>query len=73
MSSTCGRFSRPGPLPIRPPFLRLVPGRGGALLELDPDGAGGAAGRLPLVQLTGVAPGAASLEALLAAGAIELA
>lgn len=52
---------------------RLSPGKGGALLELDPDGPTGGGGWAPLVLLTGIAPGSAALEGLLAAGAIELA
>lgn len=52
-------------------FLRLGPGKGGALLELDPDGLTGPSGWRPLVLLAGIEPGSASLEALLAAGTIE--
>lgn len=53
-------------------FLRLVPAGGGALLELDRDGPAGPFRWAPLVVLNGVAPGAQSLEALLAAGAFDL-
>lgn len=53
-------------------WLRLVPAEAGAVLEVDPDGPGGGAGWIPLVELAGVASAPTSLEALLAAGAIEL-
>ncbi len=53
-------------------WLRLAPGKGGALLEVDPDGPEGIAGWTPLVLLADVPAGTAALEALVAAGAIEL-
>lgn len=53
-------------------FVRLSTASGGAVLEVDVDGTGGPAGWAPLVLLTGITPGATSLQTLIAAGAIEL-
>lgn len=52
--------------------VRLTPAKGGAMLETEADGLAGPSGWAPLVFLPGIAPGEASLAALLAIGAIDL-
>lgn len=52
--------------------VRLTAAKGGAMLETDVDGPAGPSGWAPLVFLPGIAPGEASLTALLALGAIDL-